>query len=113
MSDRRAKDAVFLVQVPVDFHPQRPWDLPDRADSIEVYVKNIAITHALGFCRTFNLRQMKLGLPDRLWAIPVKHTRFHFDRADAAAPVSRSATPIAESPAPEEPKTVAGFGGAP
>jgi len=103
MPDRRAKDAVFLVRVPEDFKPQRPWHLPERADSIELCLGNVAITHALGFCRVFNARQLRLGLSDRLWAIyatgEVQREDLQPDatalgRLEAAAPFVLSQVPL-------------------
>jgi len=79
MSDWRAKNAVYLVTVPETFQPERPWDLPDQVVEAELYAKNLALVHVLGFCRTFNSRQLRLGLPDRKWALAIKHTRFRWD----------------------------------
>ena len=115
MSNRRAKDSVFLIRVPEDFHPQRAWDLPHRADSIELYVKNVGLVDAVGFCRVHNTRQLRLGFPEnRLWALPVRKMKCRYDLADVLAPVSQGAAAIAASPAPADPKPTAGSGrGAP
>ncbi len=48
MSDWRAKNAVYLVTVPEEFEPQRPWDLPDELVDAELYQKNLSLDHVLG-----------------------------------------------------------------
>jgi hypothetical protein len=80
MSRRRwERNAVYLITVPDDFRPQRPWELPPGIVAGELYAKNLAMAHALGFVRCFNKRQMDLGLPDRRWAIAIHHARFRWD----------------------------------
>ena len=76
MSDHGRKNAVYLVTVPEEFRPERPWELPAQILGGELYVKNIILGHALGFAGAFNKRAMELGLPDRKWAIPVRRGHF-------------------------------------
>jgi len=97
MSDRRKRNAVYLVHVPESFAPQRPWDWPSEILRGVLYVKNVHLEDAVAFCRVFNHRQMGLNLADRQWAIPVKHGRcrqWQCDTSDGLRETQAAGSPL-------------------
>ena len=66
---------MFIVTVPADWKPQRPWDVPPRFESGELHTKNLPMYQASGFCRVFNKRQLQENMPQRKWAIVSKHLK--------------------------------------
>jgi hypothetical protein len=76
MAPKHGRQVVMIGILPEGWKPQRPWDIPPRLDSVEVYVRNVSSGHAAGFVRAFNKRQLGLGLPDRKWALYVRHTKY-------------------------------------
>jgi hypothetical protein len=71
----KGRESVFLVVLPEDYKPQRPWDVPDGFTAAELFIKNVAMSQARSFCRLYNWRQIQRGLPDRRWAIVSRHLR--------------------------------------
>ena len=78
MAQYHKRQAVFCCIVPVDFHPQRPWDVPPRFDSVKLVAKNLSATEANHLTRSLNRRQLDLGLADRKWWFV-----FHFSSTPA------------------------------
>ena len=93
MSDRRKKNAVYIVTVSESFRPQRPWDFPDLASAGELYARNITLCEAKDFCRVFNRRQMATGLVERKWALAITHTRFRWTEHTGPKQRPQSAQP--------------------
>jgi hypothetical protein len=97
----KARNAVYVVTVPESFRPERPWTFPDQISAGELYAKNLAMVHALGFVRTFNKRQLALNFAEHRWAIVVKQTKFHWEPEPGSAVASKS--PASEPAETERP----------
>ncbi len=67
MAQYHKRQAVFCCIVPVDFSPQRPWDVPTEFDSVKLVAKNLSATEANHLARSLNRRQLDLGMADRKW----------------------------------------------
>ena len=76
MAPKHGRQVVMIGVLPEDWKPQRPWDIPPKLTALEVFVKNVSPTHAAGFTRAFNKRQLDNGLPERKWALYVRHTKY-------------------------------------
>jgi hypothetical protein len=94
MSRRRTRFAVYLATVPDDFHPQRPWTLPEVFGEGILFAKNLPLGDAQGHARVFNRHQLQAGIPDNRWALVVRSPH---DRGDPTngepAPKKISASP--------------------
>ncbi len=76
MADRKRSFAsVMIIQLPEDFKPQRPWNMPPSFSGGELYATQLTHSGATRFANTFNKRQLQDGLPDRRWAIAVMSVR--------------------------------------
>lgn len=74
----KGRQVVYLVTVPPDFVPQRPWDVLSGFSDGELYARNLTSTQGLNFARTHNKKAIldrEQGQWDRRWAIVVKHIR--------------------------------------
>ena len=69
------KAAVYLVTVPADWKPQRPWDYPPTFEGGELYVKNVSGTQAAGAAFAFNKKAIGDSMKDRRWAIAARWVR--------------------------------------
>lgn len=67
-----ARTALYVVQTPEEFCPDRPWTVPDAFSDAKLYMKNLSVHEARRFCRLFNERQVQLYCKhqwDRTWMI--------------------------------------------
>lgn len=74
----KGRQAVYLVDVPADWKPQRLWDVPPSFSRGELYAKNLKPKEALGFARTHNkneVQAIQAGRGTGKWAIVSKHLR--------------------------------------
>lgn len=91
MSHAGRKSAVYIVTVPDQFRPQRPWDFPQLFTGGEVFTRNVNVAQARGFVFCFNKRQMALGIPDRKWAIAAGHAKQRWHDREREAAMAREA----------------------
>jgi hypothetical protein len=80
MSSRsKGRQAVYLVQVPADWKPQRYWDFPPIFSGGELIARNLTPSDAAGHARTHNkaqiVRSQQRKLPVQGWAIVGRHLK--------------------------------------
>jgi len=81
----RGRQATYVVNVPADWKPQRPWTFPPTFSSGELIAKNLSASEARGFASAHNaaeLKRIQSGRPTGRWAIVVRHLKpnYHGDR---------------------------------
>ena len=88
-----SRHAVYLLAVPLEWKPQRPWDFPPEATACVLVAKNLPMRDAVGYVRSHNKREMDArlhrGEPTGQWAIVAKYTRPRCRWVDSAAAVTK------------------------
>ena len=71
----RGKQAVFVGVPPNDWAASSFWAVPPSLSDLVCYERNLSMQTALGFCRTFNKRELQNGKGKRKWAIVSRHLK--------------------------------------
>ena len=87
---------VYLAEVPPDFRPQRPWHLPTKIVSAELFERNLPFDEACAYAKTHNKRQLArliAGGEIESWAIvgPSVRRDWHNDSSHIAADMVKAA----------------------
>jgi len=91
MSQSNSRAAVYLVDVPHDWRPQRPWTFPPEFTGGRLASKNLALSDAMGYATAHNKAELAAiehgGRRTNQWAIVARHLR--------RRPSTRTATRVA------------------
>ena len=76
MSPRfKGRQAIYIGTPPVDWSPTSLWSVPPSLDSVVCYQKNLPMSQALAYARTFNKTEKEKPKGARRWAIVSRHLR--------------------------------------
>jgi len=75
----KPRNAVLICQVPENWRPEYPWQLPPSIVGATLYAKNLSLTNAMGFCNSHNLRQLQIDCREHVWALVVRRGHCAYD----------------------------------
>lgn len=71
----RGRQAIFIGTPPFDWNPSSLWNVPPSLANVVCYERNLPVSSALGFARTFNKCELQKPKGMRRWAIVSRHLK--------------------------------------